>query len=171
MPPPWESSYAACWMSSAELTIRPITFDWNTSSTRTSCGGEFSSHSGMVVTSSMTTNRQHPHSWIFTQTHASLAAVPLAQATGSTRPSRTRRPPFHSITFKDLFAITAAVNTWAASLDSRNILFHCDNLSIVHILSSSSKKCTYIITLLWFLFYICAHHNIVAIHIGGFDNH
>ena len=80
--------------------------------------------------------------------------------------------PFsHSITFKDLFSITAAVNTWAASLACRNILFHCDDLYVVHILSSGTRKCTYIITLLRFLFYICAHHNIVAIHIDGFDNH
>ena len=80
-------------------------------------------------------------------------------------------PLSRSITFKDLFAITAAVNTWAASLACRNILSHCDNLSIVHILSSGIRKCRHIITLLRFLFYICAHHNIVAIHIDGFDNH
>ena len=79
--------------SSAELTIRPITFDWITSSTRTSCGWEFSFHPGMVVASSMTTNRQLPHSWIFTPTHASLASVPLTHANGFTGPSRTRRPP------------------------------------------------------------------------------
>ena len=46
---------------------------------------------------SMTTNRELPHSWIFTLTHASLASVPLTQVTGSTGPSRTRRPtlPFN----------------------------------------------------------------------------
>ncbi|CAH3115213.1 unnamed protein product, partial [Porites lobata] len=48
----------------------------------------------------------------------------------------TTSPLSRSITFKDLFAITAAVNTWAASLACRNILFHWDNLSIVHILSN-----------------------------------
>ncbi|CAH3189425.1 unnamed protein product [Porites evermanni] len=57
--------------------------------------------------------------------------------------------PFsHSITCKVLFSITAAVNTWAASLACRNILFHCDNLSVVHTLSSGTRKCTHIITLL-----------------------
>ena len=49
-------------------------------------------------------------------------------------------PLSRSITFKDLFAITAAVNTWAASLACRNILFHCDNLSTVHTLSSGTSK-------------------------------
>ena len=46
---------------------------------------------------SMTTNRELPHSWIFTLTYASLASVPLTQVTGSTGPSRTRRPtlPFN----------------------------------------------------------------------------
>lgn len=80
-------------------------------------------------------------------------------------------PLSRQITFKDLFAITATVNTWAASLACRDIPFHCDNLSILHILSSGTRKCTHIITLPRFLFYICAHHNIVAIDIDGFDNH
>ena len=92
----------------------------------------------MVVASSMTTNRQLPH-WLRCVLRRGLGLrvlrghdVPLSR----------------SITFKDLFAITAAVNTWAASLACRNILFHCDNLSIVHILSSGTRKCTHIITLL-----------------------
>ena len=92
-----ERSYAAHWMSPAKLTIRPTTFHWITPSTRISCVGEFSSHPGMVVTSTMTTNRPLRDSWIFTPTHASLASVPLSQATDSTALSRTRRPllPFN----------------------------------------------------------------------------
>ena len=80
-------------------------------------------------------------------------------------------PLSRSITFKDLFAITAAVNTWTASLACRNILVHCDNLSVVHILSSGTRKGKHIITLLRFLFYICAYHDTLTIHIDGFDNH
>ena len=132
----------------------------------------------------MTTNRQLPHSnrqtdkwttsthsWIFTLTHASLVSVPLTQATGSRVLRGQDVPLSRSITFKDLFAITVAINTWTASLAFRNILFHCANLSVVHILSSGTRKCKHIITLLRFLFYICAHHDILTIHIDGFDNH
>ena len=115
----------------------------------------------MAVASSTTTNRQLPY-WLRCVLRRGLGLrvlrghdVPLSR----------------SITFKDLFAITAAVNTRAASLACRSILFHCDNLSIVHILTSGTRKCTHIITLLRFLFYICANHNIVVIHIDGFDNH
>ena len=78
----------------------------------------------------MTTNRQLPY-WLRCVLRRGLGLrvlrghdVPLSR----------------SITFKDLFAITAAVNTRAASLACRNILFHCDNLSIVHILTSGTRN-------------------------------
>ena len=70
-------------------------------------------------------------------------------------------PLSRSISFKKLFSIAAAVNTWAASLACRNILFHCDNLFIVHTLSGGTSKCKHVMTLLSFLFYICAYHNIM----------
>ena len=75
--------------------------------------------------------------------------------------------------FKELFAITAAVYTWAASFACRNILLHCDSLPVVHILSRGSRKCKHVMTLLRFLFYTYAHHNILlrGIHIDGVDNH
>ena len=102
---PGERSYPACWMSYAELTIRPITFDSITSSTRTSCGGEFSSHPGMVVASSITTNRsshQRMPVWLRCLLRRRL----------DLRVFRGHDVPLsRSITFKDLFAITAAVNT------------------------------------------------------------
>ena len=81
-------------------------------------------------------------------------------------------PHSRSITFKELYAIAAAVHTWSDSLACRNILFHCDNLSVVHILSSGTSKCRHIMILLRFLFFTCAHHNIMlrAKHINGVDN-
>ena len=86
---PGERCYAACWMSSAKLTIRPITFDWITPSTRTSCGGELSSRPGIVVASFMRTNEPPPQTWTFTPTHASLVSVPISHGTGPTGPSQT----------------------------------------------------------------------------------
>ena len=53
--------------------------------------------------------------------------------------SAHRIPLSRSITFKELYAITAAVSPWAPSLASQNVMFHCDNQSVVHILSSGTN--------------------------------
>ena len=81
-------------------------------------------------------------------------------------------PLCRSITFKELYALTAAVNTWAYRLDCRNILFHCDNMSVVNILSSGTSKCPHIMSLVRYLFYVCAQQNIMlrAVHIPGIRN-
>ena len=82
-------------------------------------------------------------------------------------------PHSRSITFKELYAIVVAVHTWSPVLTCCNILFQCNNLSVVHILSSGTSKGRHIMTLLRFLFFTCAHYNIMlhAIHIDGVDNH
>lgn len=81
-------------------------------------------------------------------------------------------PISRSITFKELYAITAAVNTWATHLAGYNILFHCDNMSVVNILSTGTSKCQHIMSLVRYLFYVCAKHNIMlrAVHIPGVQN-
>lgn len=81
-------------------------------------------------------------------------------------------PISRSITFKELYAITAAVNTWATHLAGYNILFHCDNMSVVNILSTGTSKCRHIMSLVRYLFYVCAKHNIMlrAVHIPGVQN-
>ena len=78
-------------------------------------------------------------------------------------------PLSRSITFKELYDIIAAVST---SLASQNVLFHCDNQSVVHILSSGTSRCKHIMSMLCYLFYICASHNIMlhAVHIPGVTN-
>ena len=82
-------------------------------------------------------------------------------------------PLSRSIAFKELYAIAIAVHTWSSELASRNILFHCDNSSVVHALSNGTSRCRHIMTLLRFLFFTCAHHSIMlrAVHINGVDNH
>ena len=81
-------------------------------------------------------------------------------------------PNRHSITFKELFAITMAITVWATALASQKIIFHCDNKAVVHILTSGTSKCRHIMTLLRYLFYICCKFNIVlkAVHIPGIEN-
>ena len=44
-------------------------------------------------------------------------------------------PSRRSITFNELFAITVAVTIWSMFLQSRKIIFHCDNQSVIHILA------------------------------------
>lgn len=63
-----------------------------------------------------------------------------------------RIPLSRSITFKELYAITAAVSTWAPSLTFRSVLFHCDNQSVVHILSSGTIGCKHIMSMLRYFF-------------------
>ena len=83
-----------------------------------------------------------------------------------------RIPLSRSITFKELYAITAAVSTWAPSLTFRSVLFHCDNQSVVHILSSGTIGCKHIMSMLRYFFYVCASHNIMlrAVQIPGVTN-
>ena len=51
-------------------------------------------------------------------------------------------------------------------------LFHCDNQLVAHILSSGTSRCTHIMSMLRYLFYVSASHNIVlrAVHIPGVTN-
>lgn len=77
-----------------------------------------------------------------------------------------------SITYKELFAITMAMTVWAPSLASQSLLFHCDNQSVVRILTSGSSKCRHIMSLVRYLFFIRAKFNIVlrSVHIPGILN-
>ena len=83
-----------------------------------------------------------------------------------------RVPASRSIAFKELYAIAAAVTAWAPDLASKNILFHCDNMAVVEILGSGTSKCANIMTLVRYLFYVCAANNILlrTVHISGVDN-
>lgn len=172
--PPRENvptSYAGCPLQRSPSD--PITFDGITPSTRTAFWWRNFLPSWKGRSFFYDDKWTRNHILIFTPTYASLASVLISQATGSTGHPRPRRPLYRSVMFKELFAITAAVYTWAASFACRNILLHCDSLPVVHILSRGSRKCKHVMTLLRFLFYTCAHHNILlrGIHIDGVDNH
>ena len=81
-------------------------------------------------------------------------------------------PSRRSITFKELFAITVAVTIWSTFLQSRKIIFHCDNQSVVHILNSGISRCHHIMSLIHYLFYVCCKFNIdtAAVHINSITN-
>lgn len=77
-----------------------------------------------------------------------------------------------SINFRELYAVVKATVTWCKSLHGKRVIFHCDNLSIVHILQSGCSKVPMIMKLVRALFYICAQHQIeyTAVHIPGLSN-
>lgn len=83
-----------------------------------------------------------------------------------------RIPLRRSIAFKELYAICAALTAWSYRLATKNILFHCDNMSVVRILSTGTSKCNHIMSLVRYLFYVCATNNILlrVVHIAGVDN-
>ena len=46
----------------------------------------------------------------------------------------------HSINFRELFAIVVALGTWGRYMERTKVLFHCDNLAIVHAIQNRSSK-------------------------------
>ena len=69
--------------------------------------------------------------------------------------------------------MTLVVLTRSSELASRNILFHCENSSVVYALSNGTSLCRHIMTFVRFLLFTCAHHNMVlrAVHINLVHNH
>ena len=77
-----------------------------------------------------------------------------------------------TITWKELYAIVMSCATWGNVLRKKRILFHCDNLAVVHIIQNGVCKNSDIMTLVRTLFYICAKYNIEcsAVHVVGVLN-
>lgn len=48
----------------------------------------------------------------------------------------------YTITFKELFPIVIAVETWGHTLPNKLILFHSDNIAVVEIINKISSKDT-----------------------------
>lgn len=75
----------------------------------------------------------------------------------------------YNITFKELFPIVIAVETWGQALANKSILFHSDNIAVVEIINKTSSKDTSVMCLLRRLVLACLRHNILfqAEHIPG----
>lgn len=75
----------------------------------------------------------------------------------------------YNITFKELFPIVIAVETWGDALANKSILFHSDNIAVVEIINKTSSKDTSVMCLLRRLVLACLRHNILfkAEHIPG----
>ena len=62
-----------------------------------------------------------------------------------------------------------ALTVWAPSLASQSILLYCDCQSVERILTSGSRKCRDIMSLVRYLFFSCANFNFLLrpVHIPG----
>ena len=78
----------------------------------------------------------------------------------------------HHINVKELFPIVIAVELWANEWENKCILFHTDNLSVVHVINKQSSKDKVIMQLLRRLVVKCLKHNILfqAEHVPGLEN-
>ena len=66
-----------------------------------------------------------------------------------------------SINWRELYAIVVAVDTCGSKLTSKQLLIHCDNMAVCHILKSGTSKNIQIMTQVRLLFYYCAQYNCV----------
>ena len=63
------------------------------------------------------------------------------------------------IAWKELYAITVAINTWDAFLKHRKILVRYDNQTIVSVWEKGSSKSPEIMALVRMLYFCAAHNN------------
>ena len=77
------------------------------------------------------------------------------------------------INFKEIFAIFAAISTWAKHLSNKQILVYCDNLNIVTVWKTGTCKNPDIMKVIRALFFCCASYNINLLteHIEGKINY
>ena len=71
-----------------------------------------------------------------------------------------------------MLAVVIAVATWGAQLHAKQILIHCDNMAVCHILKKGTSKNELIMDLVRLLFYFSAFHNLLcsAEYIWTHDN-
>ncbi|XP_070199530.1 uncharacterized protein [Littorina saxatilis] len=75
------------------------------------------------------------------------------------------------ITFKELFPIVLAVHLWGKELENQKVLFHCDNMAVVHI-NRQTTRSPPSMGLVRAMVGACLRHNVLcrAKHIPGTKN-
>lgn len=83
-----------------------------------------------------------------------------------------QRLPHRSIQWQELFSILAATSTWHKRLKGRRVIFHCDNLAVVHAWTGQSSRDPSLMVLFRELFFIAARGNfsIKMVHVPGACN-
>ncbi|MDY6841666.1 MAG: reverse transcriptase domain-containing protein [Pseudomonadota bacterium] len=76
------------------------------------------------------------------------------------------------ITFKELFPIAVAVEIWGEKFSNKKVMFHCDNLAVVHVINKQTCRSQPSMHLVRSLVLSCLNHNILfrAKHIPGHKN-
>ena len=77
-----------------------------------------------------------------------------------------------SIAFQELYPIVVAAMLWGNTWSRKRILFHCDNLAVVHILNKGRSPCKSIMKLMRRLVIVAANNSFhfLAIHLPGHSN-
>ncbi len=79
-------------------------------------------------------------------------------------------PP--SIALLEFYPVVVAVKCWAEQLVNRKVLFHSDNMAVVHIINGQTSQCPKIMQLLRIFVLTCLRFNISfkAVHVPGVLN-
>ena len=67
--------------------------------------------------------------------------------------------PVTSINYREFRGVVLSAATWGHQWTSKRILFHCDNLSVVHIMNSGTSRSTSLMSMLRSLLYLAAVHQ------------
>ena len=64
-----------------------------------------------------------------------------------------------SINYRELYALVLAAATWGHVWTSKRLIFYCDNMAVVHILSTGVSRCKPMVGLVRSLLFIAASNN------------
>ena len=78
-----------------------------------------------------------------------------------------------SIQYLELYAVCMAVFIWIRHFENVRLVLHCDNLSVVGMLNSTTSGCKHCMILLRKLMIKCLEHNtrIFAVHVESSKNY
>ena len=77
-----------------------------------------------------------------------------------------------SINWHELYAVTMALALWGPQLTGKHLLLHCDNASVVHIMTKASlhSKTIMVLVCTFTLLAMCHNIHIKIQHIAGANN-
>ena len=77
-----------------------------------------------------------------------------------------------SIEYLELFALTVGINLWGHYFANKRVIVFCDNMSVVHMVNSSSAKCKNCMVLIRLIVINSLHYNfrVFVKHVSGINN-
>ena len=85
---------------------------------------------------------------------------------------RDQSQDLNIIAWRELLAIVKAAATWGKTFMGKKVLFHCDNMTVVHVINNGTSTNVMIMDLIRSLYFICAQFNFecAAEHVPGLQN-